>query len=286
MLEGSGKFADRFKGVTYPPLTCLKVYDLKPTYSVTVIERIAMYYNCLFATMTPDDALSMMKDAAENALEEALSAYSKNWAEQQTHTEKKTFHSQVMEYAELEKQAEKITGMSAQEIAAKFLSTLPSELELQDRGMKLVNHLVDLTGLKGPAVIVGFLPPYCPSGYNERMSPEELKIVEVSEKVIKLAKEKYDMEISTGEIYEGISDLSEFAFKGTQKDIETLTTNFTGWGVDFDYPFEQSRFLDIPIVNIGPIGKDAHKKTERLYLPYALNVLPHLLKEMIIDLSK
>lgn len=286
ILEGNGQFADKFNGVTYPPLTCLKVYDLKPTYSVTVIERIAMYYNCLFVTKTPDEVLELMKDAAEKALDSALADYSKNWSEQHTHTEKKKFNHQVIEYVELMKMAVQATGLSAQEITEEFLKSLPPELELQDRGMRLVNHLIDVTSLKGPTIITGFLPPFCPSGFNERRTAEELKIIECTDRLVKLVKEQYDMSISIGEIYEGISDLSEFAFKGTQKDRDTLSNNFAGWGVDFDYPFEQSKFLNIPIVNIGPIGKDAHKKTERLYLPYALEVLPHLLKEMIYSLAK
>ncbi|CAH2714707.1 Protein RocB [Neobacillus rhizosphaerae] len=286
ILEGNGQFADTFMGVTYPPLTCLKVYDLKPTYSVTVIERIAMYYNCLFISKTPDEVLELMKDAAKKALDVALDDYSKNWSEQHTHTEKKEFIPQVIEYVELVKMAEQSTGLSTEEITEEFLRSLPQELELQDRGMKLVNHFIDVTGLKGPTVIVGFLPPFCPSGFNERKTVEELKIIECANRLVKLAKEQYDMSVSIGEIYEGISDLSEFAFKGTKKDIDTLSNNFAGWGTDFVYPFEQSKFLNIPIVNIGPIGKDAHKKTERLYLPYALEVLPQLLKDMIHSLVK
>ncbi|WHY77567.1 M20/M25/M40 family metallo-hydrolase [Neobacillus sp. WH10] len=286
ILEGNGQFADKYKDVTYPPLTCLKIYDLKRTYSVTVIERIAMYYNCLFVTKTPGEILDMMKAAAKKALDEALADYSENWLEQHTHTEKKEFIPQIIEYAELSKMAERATGLSSQEITKEFLKSLPPELELQDRGMKLVNHFIDVTGLKGPTVIVGFLPPFCPSGFNERKTMEELKVIESVERLVNLAKEQYDMTISIGEIYEGISDLSEFAFKGTNKDIDTLSNNFAGWGTDFTYPFDQSKFLDIPIVNIGPIGKDAHKKTERLYLPYALEVLPHLLKDMIYSLAK
>ncbi|NRD77851.1 M20/M25/M40 family metallo-hydrolase [Bacillus sp. BRMEA1] len=281
LLEGSSSFAETFKEVTYPPLTCLKVYDLKPTYSVTVIERIAMYYNSLFVTMTPDELQAMMKTAAKIALGSALEDYHKSWLEKRTHSEKKQFNPQVIEYRELAELAERKSGISKQKMASEFLNSLPNCLELQDRGIRLVNHLVDAAGLIGPAVIIGFLPPYCPSGFNERKTAQELKIIETVEQLVVLAKNQYHQSISIGEIYEGISDLSEFAYKGTARDIHTLSRNFPGWGTDFEYPFEQSKYLDIPVVNLGPIGKDAHKKTERLYLPYALEVLPKLLKEMI-----
>ncbi|CAM3915551.1 M20/M25/M40 family metallo-hydrolase [Mesobacillus zeae] len=285
-LEGSSLFADQFKDVTYPPLTCLKVNDLKPTYSVTVIERIGMYYNCLFVTKTPDEVLGSIKEAAHTALAGALAAYDENRSKQRTHTAKKEFNPRVIEYSELATMAEKETGKQFSKISSDFLTSLPAELELQDRGMRLVSHLADITGLKGPAVVVGFLPPYCPSGFNERKSAAEIKIVQCAARVVTLAKEQYNMPLSIGEIYEGISDLSEFGFKGTEKDIEILTKNFAGWGTDFDYPFQQSQSLNIPIINIGPIGKDAHKNTERLYLPYALEVLPELLKEMIRGLGE
>ncbi|MGJ7910391.1 M20/M25/M40 family metallo-hydrolase [Neobacillus sp. LXY-1] len=285
ILEGSGKFADVFKNVTYPPLTCLRVYDLKPTYSVTIIERVAMYYNCLFVTKTPLEVLELMKAAANEALEKSLAVYQQNWQEQQTRTKQKKFTTRVLEFSELLHLAEQKTGDTAQHITSSFLEGLSQELELQDRGMKLINHLVDITGLNGPTVIIGFLPPYCPSGFNERIAANEIKIVRAAERIVELAHSQYNMSISIGEVYEGISDLSEFGFKGTKEDMEVLSSNFAGWGVDFVYPFEQSSFLNIPIVNLGPIGKDAHKKIERLYLPYTLNTLPNLLKELINNLS-
>ena len=34
--------------------------------------------------------------------------------------------------------------------------------------------------------------------------------------------------------------------------------------------------IDAPIVNIGPWGRDYHQRTERLYMPYAFDVLPEL----------
>ena len=35
--------------------------------------------------------------------------------------------------------------------------------------------------------------------------------------------------------------------------------------------------LDVPVANIGPAGKDSHKKTERLEIAYSLEVIPRLL---------
>ena len=45
----------------------------------------------------------------------------------------------------------------------------------------------------------------------------------------------------------------------------------------YPLPFEKMRALGIKSVNFGVHGKDAHKWTERLYMPYSFEVLPKLI---------
>ncbi len=286
LLEGSEEYADTFKGVTYPPLTCLEIKDYKPTYSVTVIERISMYHNVLFVTKTPDEVLASLRAASRRALDEALTEHHRKRSAQQSHTNPVHFDSAVMNYQELVSLAEETTRKSIQQISTAFLSTLPKSLELQDRGLRLVNHLIDITGVKGPKIIIGFLTPYCPALYNERKTTDELLILNSAQDLVQAAKTTFNTDVRIGEIYEGISDLSELGFKGTTQDIKALSENFASWGVDFDYPFDISIALGIPVVNVGPIGKDAHKKTERLHIQYATEVFPFLLKRMVTNLMK
>jgi arginine utilization protein RocB len=35
------------------------------------------------------------------------------------------------------------------------------------------------------------------------------------------------------------------------------------------------------ILNLGPLGRDAHKSTERVFLPYLLDELPHLFRKAL-----
>ncbi|SHJ53739.1 M20/M25/M40 family metallo-hydrolase [Paramaledivibacter caminithermalis] len=286
LIEGSDEFADNFKDVVYPPLTCLKIKDLKPTYSVTVIERMAMYYNVLFVQRTPDEILAALKKAASCALEKSIAEQNMKRLTQGTQTKEKILKGRIIEYNELISLAADQANEDIQKLIEAYLRTLSPKMELQERGMMLVNHLIDIAKLKGPAVIVGFLPPYCPALYNERKTKRELDILDTVEEIIGEAEKTFSVKIHTAEIYEGISDLSEFGFKGSKRDEQVLAKNMPGWGMDFVYPFHRSKNLDIPVLNIGPIGKDAHKLTERLYLPYALEVLPFLLKKIVLGLAK
>ena len=72
-------------------------------------------------------------------------------------------------------------------------------------------------------------------------------------------------------------DLSYLGFQGSREDLDPLRRNMPLWGKEYEIPLDDLCRLDIPGINIGPIGKDAHKDTERLYLPYSLDVLPGVL---------
>jgi arginine utilization protein RocB len=61
--------------------------------------------------------------------------------------------------------------------------------------------------------------------------------------------------------------------------IEVLQQNFPQMDQLYPVPLEQIKGLHMKAVNFGVHGKDAHKWTERLYIPYSFGVLPELLKK-------
>ena len=46
------------------------------------------------------------------------------------------------------------------------------------------------------------------------------------------------------------------------------------------------RRLNIPFVNFGPLGKDAHRYTERVDLAYSFGKAPALLRELVSLLAQ
>ena len=65
-----------------------------------------------------------------------------------------------------------------------------------------------------------------------------------------------------------------------------MQKNLVGLNVGTPYPLEKMQQLDIPVINIGPVGKDAQKMGERLYLPYFKDVLPGLLLDFIEEMQR
>ena len=190
----------------------------------------------------------------------------------------------VISFEELCTQFETKTGKNVDDFLNEFIRQCPREMDIQDSCLNFVNELCGILNVEGPAYIIGFLPPYCPSRVNQRQSAAELKSVAVVQKLIE-ARKKENIQIELSEVYEGISDLSELGFQGDNQDIELLEKNLVGLNATTSYSFQEMQQLDIPVVNIGPIGKDAHKLGERLYLPYFKEVLPKLLLDFIEEMQ-
>ena len=79
--------------------------------------------------------------------------------------------------------------------------------------------------------------------------------------------------------------MSFLGYEGDMKDLEFIAQNMPGWGETYWIPIQELAKLNIPIANLGPSGKDAHKMTERLELDYSLKTAPRLLRFAIEKLS-
>lgn len=55
-----------------------------------------------------------------------------------------------------------------------------------------------------------------------------------------------------------------------------LIENFPEYERLYNVPLRTIKKMNIPAINYGCYGKDAHKWTERVYMPYTFKVLPDL----------
>ncbi|MCY1712958.1 M20/M25/M40 family metallo-hydrolase [Caproiciproducens galactitolivorans] len=273
-MENNPEFTEIYKGKKYPPICCLRTMDFRKSYSVTVPNRFAMYFNYLFVRKRPGDILNLVSLFASSSAEKAL--------EQAGKGKRKV---KILTFEELCTEYEQKTGRSHEESLQEYIRRCLRDMDIQDCCMSFVNELCDEIQLEGPAFVIGFLPPYCPSRVNLRISEKERKVESIAEKLIDTRKNK-GLDIRLSEVYEGISDLSELGFQGDGRDIHLLQKNLVGLNVGTPYPLEKMQQLDIPVINIGPVGKDAHKMGERLYLPYFKDVLPGLLLDFIEEMQR
>jgi arginine utilization protein RocB len=255
-IEGDPNTADSYDGRHFSPASCLKFKDFTAGYSVTLPARSAVIINLLTAKKSVTEILAYFTQKAKESGEAAL----------RKHYGLETI--KVITFSELKNMVTGFEGEISLETTAK-----------EDADIELVNRLITDAGLSGPLAVVGFIPPYCGAKLNEKKTLSEIKAAEAAEDVAAYAEKLTGSRLAVEAVYEGISDLSEMG--GVPEDIEVLKDNMAGYGKMITYPFEEMKSLAIPVINLGPIGKDAHKPTERVFIPYLTQTLPLLLKRLI-----
>jgi arginine utilization protein RocB len=166
-----------------------------------------------------------------------------------------------------------------------FAAGLPASMDEREKGLAIADYLVSQCNLKGPAIIIGFLPPYYPQRLNRRKTENERNLRRIMEDVTAELQERTGA-VRLVECFSGIMDLSYMGFQGEPKELDALADNMPGWGTIFSLPMEDLLSLDVPIASVGPAGKDAHKDTERLELEFSLKEAPRMLQEVIARLGE
>ncbi|MDD3768321.1 MAG: hypothetical protein PHO50_05860, partial [Aminobacterium colombiense] len=154
------------------------------------------------------------------------------------------------------------------------------------RGIEAVRLLLRESNRRGPLIITGFLPPWYPPRCNRDASRGDRVIRMVAQEIVEESADLTEEPLEIKEVFEGIMDLSYMGFQGEEHDMEAVAANMPLWGADYHFPAEDLLSLDVPVMNLGPIGKDVHQYTERINLSYALHVLPPLFVKAIERIPK
>ena len=143
----------------------------------------------------------------------------------------------------------------------------------RDFSTKLVGELVGLCKEYSPMIVLFYSPPYYPA-----VSSKENELIQKTvDRVVTHAKKVYQIDLKQQHYFPGLCDLSFVQLHDNRQSITRLTTNMPLYGNHFSLPLKEMKSLNIPVLNIGPVGRDPHKWTERLHIPYAFETYPELL---------
>ncbi len=289
LLEGNPDWAETWREEVYPPPASLKQRDHRDIYSVTLPARAAIYFNHLTATITPAETMAKMKEIAEQAFAMTLAHMEESagkFSEKSATPVPVPWESKVMTWQELYRGVAEVFEGDLEEHVKTYLQGLPGDMDERDKSLAVIDELLRYYPDKNPMIIVGFLPPYYPHRTNKRESAREKELLAVVEEIIEQANREFNEPLAISEHFASISDLSYVGFQGEREELIPLAHNTPGWGHIYDIPLDDLLKLDIPAVNLGPAGKDAHKFIERLELDYSLDVVPILLKSLVEKLAR
>ena len=176
-------------------------------------------------------------------------------------------------------------GTGFDEDLASYIKDIPSG-DMRERGLNAVERIADMSGADGPFAICFFLPPWLPVRTDFTGEKRDMQTVQAARSVKDHLLEKYGIEMREVELFAGLCDLSYAGAKVTADDLEALEKNMPGWGEIYSIPMKEMQSLGLPVINLGPSGEDAHKKTERLRLGYSLDILPELLRCAVRKVSE
>lgn len=261
--------------ITHPP-TSLQQYDLKAGYSVQTPHKAAALFNLFLMERPLEEVIALLLQTAKSAaanIEQTYRAQAARFAALQQSIPL-DIHVEVLTFEELVSYAKERHGMEAIEhIERNVLQTRQAEEDERDIVIRFIHELTSLCNEKGPMIVVFFAPPYYPAVSSKR----NMAVDNAVKDVINYASEQHDIDLKQLEYFTGLCDLSYIGPQASISSIDALTGNMPLWERVYELPLREIEQLQIPVINIGPVGKDAHKWTERLNVAYAEGPLPQLM---------
>ncbi|OZU90038.1 hypothetical protein CIL03_02560 [Virgibacillus indicus] len=283
-LELNESFIEKIDDEVTPPPVSLMQRDLKKEYSVQTPHAAISMYNVLFLKQSfkeiNEKLLAGAKKAAEN-IEGYIKDKSEKFSKVASDFSMSQSNVNVLMYEELYAEAVKRYGKG--EITRRQ-NLLFSQREQGDRDFStlLVQDLASLCKDLTPMIVLFYSPPFYPAV----TSHADPYIKNVMDSVKEYTRDQFHVKLTVSEFFTGLSDLSYVGPVSSSSKLQQLTVNMPLQNNGFVFPEDIMDQLTMPVLNIGPLGKDPHQWTERLELTYSFDYLPSILTEAIHQLFK
>ncbi|MFX3673501.1 MAG: M20/M25/M40 family metallo-hydrolase [Paenisporosarcina sp.] len=280
---------EAFGETTVPPVS-LKQMDLKPTYTVQTALSAYVYFNFFIHSWSPKEVLDLLKVEAKTAFTTALNEFKNHYqvfsqASGEPMNEI-TWEPRVLTYEEMEELLVNKHGEAYTDHMNQFKETLMQQTDLDTRmfAARVVEEGWKWMPDKNPAIIVFYSSLYSPrievTGKNEK----EKNLLDALEVAVERVQPNYPHPIVTKNFFPYISDMSFVSLSDDDEGISAVSSNNPGWGTKHYVNYQAIRDINVPVINIGPYGYDAHKQYERMEKSFSLHIVPNLTNQVIKQL--
>jgi arginine utilization protein RocB len=237
----------------------------------------------LVFTWTPKEVLEKLKRQAEIAFDNALSAFGQRYREYCRLSGEQPggipWRTRVFTYEEMNKLLQSEHGQQYTQHMEQFkqqLLLLDRSLDLRMYAARVVEEAWKWMKDKSPAMILFFASLYSPRVELTGKNQKEQRLIEALEGAVAKIRHQYEHPIQVKPFFPYISDMSFVSLSDDEEAIQTETANNPAWKSKLHVDYQDIRDLDVPVINIGPYGHDAHKKYERMEITYSLYIVPNL----------
>jgi arginine utilization protein RocB len=285
LIELNPDFCESDRGNVTPPPICLKQMDLKELYSVQTPLLAAAYYNILTLNLSIDELIGKLKKISLTAFESTLKIVEENVKKYNavscSDNKREKIFPKVIMFKDIYDEVANIQGQALEIFLDEKIKEWQKEKkDLQTIAINIMKETYERYPHKSPAIIIGFAPPYYPNKHlNERID-EDRVLLNIIEEVVDYSKADFHIDIELDNYYMGLCDLSYTGVEDKDS-LEKITSNIIGIDRYYHIPVKELEELSIPSVVFGGFGKDFHKYSERLYLPYSMEVVPKLYEKTL-----
>lgn len=278
-IEQNPNLSDHVEDTFVPPPMCLKLSDNKDEYSVQIPTSAYLYFNIMTLYSTPSEIMDKMKLLAKNAFTKVINRLQDKAKEYaiitKSQIEVPKIDPKVLSFEEFIDECKKNTPEV--ETYIQNIINKSDSIDLRELTLEVLREAHKYYKDRNPIIVVCYAPPYYP---HAKPSEEGSKVFEVCNHIIKYAKDNFNEDLAIEPYFPGLSDMSYLRLSN-DIDIKGLTKNFPVWGELYSVPLDIIATLNIPFINLGPLGKDAHKYTERINISYSFDIASKLLFESI-----
>lgn len=277
-------FSDQIGDNISPPPSWSYLKDFKKSYDASIPEAAGGYFSVLTLTQTPKDILEQLKILSLEAFEEAVYQTNKEHDLFKTNTSTIDIQPRVMYFSEIYNIALNKYGETFKKIYINTIEEIKDDISkgetiIPNSNFKLIKKTLEYIDDPNPIVVISLSPPYYPHVSNDFLEVDHRvnKIHQIINQSASQFNERYRLQ----KYFMGISDLSYTSLKNSADVIPYIKNNMPLWNHLYSINFEGLKNLNIPVMNIGPWGKDLHKLTERVNLNDLKNHTPKLIMDII-----
>ncbi|WP_085523437.1 M20/M25/M40 family metallo-hydrolase [Tuberibacillus sp. Marseille-P3662] len=284
LMELNTDFCERVGDEVTPPPTNLMQKDLKEGYSVQIPHTAVALYNVMLMEKSLDAIHAQLLDIGKQAAKNIQTQFyerAKQFSEWVSY-QPDPIGVNVLTYGELRHAA--IERYGQDEIDRREMYTLTNYQDLGDRDLttRLVFDLASLCKHLAPMIVLFYSPPFYPAVASHNHERIQKAIASLQAE----AEQQFAIKWEQQHFFPGLSDLSYTSLREDGASLGQLTGNMPLYGERYDLPVEALQKLDIPVMNVGPYGKDAHQWTERLNVDFSFGPLKRLLAHTVQELLK
>lgn len=276
---------DAFAGEHTLPPAVLSLSDMQREYSVRTPSFAYTYVNQFYANAPPDKMLKMVKRCVGEAVESFESRRKKRYHEYVKRTgQSLPFANRPIEVLTLSDLVARIDHQLRSSGSALKAADEVRRIEAEDvgiaderaRAIDVVRRLYALLKDGPPMCVVFFSPPFYPSKLNRDLDAAEYAMKAAARKT---AEHFAGEHLTVMQVYPYIADMSFFGFDRRDRGQHGYWENAPLVGLR--EPLEALAVMNVPAVNIGPIGKGGHQYGERVERRYLCEVLPRVVTHFL-----